>query len=42
MAKIRETVKFNLAKINEEENEDFFEQEYFSFESPNLGENHKF
>ena len=31
--------KIGMKKINEEENEDFFELEYFSFQSPNLGEN---
>ena len=31
-----------MKKIDEEENEDFLEQEYFSFESPNLGENETF
>ena len=28
-----------MKKNNEEENEEFLEEEYFSFESPNLGEN---
>ena len=31
-----------MKKINEEENEDFFEQDYFSFQRPNLGENQTF
>ena len=30
-----------MKKFNEEENEDFFEQE-FSYQSPNLGENETF
>ena len=36
------TKKSERKKINEEENENFFEQEYFSFQSPNLGENQTF
>ena len=34
--------KIAMKKINEEENEDFFEEDYFSFQSPNLGENQTF
>ena len=28
-----------MKKLNEEEDEEFFEEEYFTFQSPNLGEN---
>ena len=26
-----------MKKLNEEENEEFFQEEYFTFQSPNLG-----
>ena len=31
-----------MKKLNEKENEEFFEEEYFTFQSPNLGENQTF
>ena len=34
--------KIGMKITNEEENEDFFEQVYFSFQSPNLRENQTF
>lgn len=34
--------KIEMKKWNEEENEEFFEEEYFTFQSPNLGKNQTF
>ena len=31
-----------MKKLNEEEDEEIFEEEYFTFQSPNLGENQTF
>ena len=31
--------KIEIETSNEEENEEFFEEEYFTFQSPNHGEN---
>ena len=31
-----------MKTLNEEEYEEFFEEEYFTFQSPNLGENQTF
>ena len=34
--------KIEMKTLNEEEYEEFFEEEYFTFQSPNLGENQTF